>query len=458
LENLAYNTPVGKTSTVYKSKAGYHIFKNLGERKAIGRMKTAQILLAFPPGATDTDKFQIKKLADSLYNRLLKGDDFGKLASQFSNDVVSAASNGQIPEFGTGQYDAVFENAVFGLPKDNAISKPFATSHGYHIVKRLSKTPISTTKDSKTLAELRSKVEQSDRMNASKAMLAKKILKEANYKKTSVNTTELWAYSDSILNYQKPRQAVHLTSSSPLFSIGKKTLTTEDWINYAQSFRYKPDGSGIKPYPQIWDEFVDAAAADYYQKHLEEFNEDFRQQIDEFKDGNLFFEIMQRQVWGPAQTDSAALEAYYEKHKDRYNWKQSADAVLFYATDAAAAKDFVNDLKKSPSRWRELVDGMSEKISADSSRFEVEQIPNPTKLPIQPGTITAPLTNKADNTVSFAYILKFYPQTAPRSFAEAKGLVITDYQSELEKNWLAELKKKYPVKVNQKVLEEVKRG
>jgi peptidyl-prolyl cis-trans isomerase SurA len=60
--------------------------------------------------------------------------------------------------------------------------------------------------------------------------------------------------------------------------------------------------------------------------------------------------------------------------------------------------------------------------------------------------------------VSFAYILKFYPQTAPRSFAEAKGLVITDYQSELEKNWLAELKKKYPVKVNQKVLEEVKRG
>jgi peptidyl-prolyl cis-trans isomerase SurA len=456
LENLAYSTPVGKTSAVYKSKAGYHIFKNLGERKAIGRLKAAQILLAFPPGATDTDKFQIKKQADSLYNRLLKGDDFGKLASQFSNDVVSAASNGQIPEFGAGQYDAVFENAVFSLPKDDAISRPFATSHGYHIVKRLAKTPVSTTKDAKTLAELRSKVEQSDRMNTSKAMLAKKILKEANFKKAGFNPAELWAYSDSVINFQKPKQAVHLTNSTPLFSLNNKTFTTSDWTNYAQTFRYKSDGSGIKPYPQIWDEFVEASAADYYQKHLEEFNEDFRQQIDEFKDGNLFFEIMQRQVWGPAQTDSTALEAYYQKHKDKYNWKQSADAVLFYATDAAAAKSFINELKKSPSRWRALVDNMSEKISADSSRFEVEQIPNPSKLPVQPGTITAPLTSKADNTVSFAYILKFYPQPAPRSFAEAKGLVITDYQAELEKNWVAELKKKYPVKVNQKVLEEVK--
>ncbi|HYM94121.1 MAG TPA: peptidylprolyl isomerase, partial [Chitinophagaceae bacterium] len=49
LETLAYTTPVGKYSTVYRSKAGYHIFKNLGERKALGKMKARQILLAFPP-------------------------------------------------------------------------------------------------------------------------------------------------------------------------------------------------------------------------------------------------------------------------------------------------------------------------------------------------------------------------------------------------------------------------
>jgi peptidyl-prolyl cis-trans isomerase SurA len=457
LENLAYATPAGKTSSVYKSKAGYHIFKNLGERKALGRMKASEILLAFPPDASDAIKQATKKLADSLYNRLLKGDDFGKLATQFSNDMVSAAANGQMQEFGVGQYDAVFENTVFGLPKDDAISKPFLTSHGYHIVKRINKVPVPATKTEKALDAIREKVEQSDRINTTKSKLAKKIMAEAGYKQAAFSNAELWAYSDSILNFQSPKTALHLTATSPLFSFKGKDFTTSDWIAYAQTFRYKSDGSGIKPYPQVWDEFVEASALDYYQSHLEDYNEDFRQQINEFKDGNLFFEIMQRQVWGPAQTDSIALEAYYQKNKSKYNWKQSADAVIFYASDAATAKTFSDGLKKSPDNWRELVNDMSEKIAADSSRFELEQIPNPTHLPWKAGTITVPLVNKADNTASFAYILKYYPQTEPRNFTESKGLVITDYQNELEKNWLLELKKKYPVVINEKELSELKR-
>ncbi|MGZ3939867.1 MAG: peptidylprolyl isomerase, partial [Flavisolibacter sp.] len=89
LENLAYSTPVGKTSTVYKSKSGYHILKNLGERKDPGRIKASQILIAFPPGASEELKAADRKLADSLYNLLLKGEDFGALATKFSNDVIS---------------------------------------------------------------------------------------------------------------------------------------------------------------------------------------------------------------------------------------------------------------------------------------------------------------------------------------------------------------------------------
>ena len=46
-ENIAYSLPVNKFSTPYKSKAGYHIFKNLGERPAAGKIKAAQILLQF---------------------------------------------------------------------------------------------------------------------------------------------------------------------------------------------------------------------------------------------------------------------------------------------------------------------------------------------------------------------------------------------------------------------------
>lgn len=455
LENLAYSTPVGKISSVHRSKAGYHIFKNLGERKDPGKIKAAQILIAFPPNADASVKAADKKLADSIYSRLLKGDDFATLAAKFSNDVVSAAANGQMQDIGVGEYGPVFENVVYTLPKNGAISKPFLTSHGYHIVKLIGKVPPISKTDSKAMETLRSKVEQSDRINTTKVLLANKILKDAGFKRANFTDAELWALSDSLLNYRATGVPVHLTNSSSLFQVGNKDFSVANWINYAQTFRYKSDGSGMKSYPQLWNEFVQAMALDYYQTNLEKYSEEFRDQMNEFKDGNLFFEIMQREVWGPAQTDSVALVNYFEKNRSKYNWKPSVDAVIFYANDMATANTFRNEVKKSPATWRELADGYGEKIAADSSRFELAQIPNPAKRVLQPGTITTPLLNKADNTASFAYIIRNYNKTEPRSFADARGLVINDYQIELEKNWVDQLKKKYPVRINEKVWDEL---
>jgi peptidyl-prolyl cis-trans isomerase SurA len=456
LENLAYNTPVKKVSPIYRSKGGYHIFKNLGERKSAGRVKAAQILLAFPPGATEEYKAGVKRLADSLYNRLTKGDDFGKLASAFSNDMISAAANGQIPEFGVGQYNPAFEAVVFGLSTDGAISKPFSSAYGWHIVKRLSRVPVSTSlDDDKTVVALREKVEGSDRMKSIQDALAQKVIAAVGLKELGVNSFALWAYTDSVLDAKAPPAPLTVTRESNLLHVGNKDLKAADWISFAQVNRYKSDGSGMKPHSQVWDEFVKYAALNYYQDNLETFNPEFKAQIDEFKDGNLFFEIMQQQIWGPAQTDTAALEKYYGQHKANYVWKESADAVVFYATDEATAKDFLTQLKKAPATWKELVEKENDKVAVENNRFELSQLPNPTKLPLKAGTITAPLVNTADNTASFAYVVKVYITPEQRSFADAKGMVINDYQAELEKQWLQQLKAKYPVKVNEQALNDV---
>lgn len=455
LENLAYATPVGKVSSLYRSRAGYHLFKNLGERPDPGRIRAAQILLAFPPDDPNA-RDHIRLLADSIYNRLQKGDDFGKLATQFSNDVISAAANGQMQEFGIGEYDPAFTRQVFALPKDGAMAKPFLTTHGYHIVKRLGLSPQAwSASDRKSMDNLKARVEGSDRMGATKSAMAARILRQAQYKKAAFSEPELWALSDSAISFQKPSVPVQMTGGSALFQLGDKPYTVSDWISYAQAFRYKPDGSGFKTYPQLWDEFVESSAVDYYQRHLENFNEDFRQQLTEFREGNLFFEIMQRQVWGPAQSDSDALQHYYDAHRNRYNWNESADAVIFYASDLASANAFRMELKKNPSNWRALTGNFSEKIAADSARFELAQLPNGGKVALTAGTITTPFINKSDNTASFTYVIRPYGKGGTRSFAEARGLVINDYQNELEQQWIAELKKKYPVRMNEAVLSEL---
>jgi peptidyl-prolyl cis-trans isomerase SurA len=454
LESVVYKTAPGKTSTVYISKAGYHIFKNIGERKALGRVKAAQILLAFPPGADDAYKAGLKKTADSLYNRIVAGDDFGKLATAFSNDVISAASSGQMQEFGVGDYSPVFETTVFALPKDGAISKPFLTEHGYHIVKRIKLLPVSPKLDAATADELRNRLESSDRMQITKTILAQKVLQKTGYKALLSSNNQLWAFTDSVIAYQKPSTKLTLTAATPVLKLGNRTATVKNWIDFAQNHRYRTSGA-IKTYPVLWNEFVDATALQYYEDHLEEYNEEFKRQINEFADGNLFFEIMQREVWTPAQTDTVALLNYYKKHRNNYMWKQSADAVLFYAANAENADGFYKALKQSPSSWHTVINGYSEQITSDSGRFELAQIPKGKEDLVGADAVTTPVVNKADNTVSFAYVIGLHNADEPRSFADAKGLVINDYQAELEKAWVTQLKKKYPVVINEKAWKEL---
>jgi peptidyl-prolyl cis-trans isomerase SurA len=68
---------------------------------------------------------------------------------------------------------------------------------------------------------------------------------------------------------------------------------------------------------------------------------------------------------------------------------------------------------------------------------------------------------KKDTTVN---AVKDYPIDAvygkilkkgPEEYQDVRGLVVADYQEELEKAWVEELRKRYPVKINKDVLQTV---
>lgn len=458
-ENAIYKTAVGKYSSIVLSKIGYHIFKNLEERKAVGKIKAQQILLALPPGADDATKKRLAKLADSLYKRIVAGDNFNHLASAFSNDYVTAVTGGTMPDIGVGQYDPSFEKNLWALPKDGAVSKPFLSSHGWHIVKRIALKPIVTDINDKTnLQDLQAKIMADARWKSSKDFIYQRVIEKAGFKSYPYNDAAMRAMTDSVLDL-RPMTDLGRTiiATTPMFSIGDSIYTATTWVNYANTYRYKQDGTGPKPYEQVKEEFRQHALYNYYRDHLEDFNEDFRNQMIEFKDGNIFFEIMQQEIWNKAQIDSVALKNLFEKNKTSYVWNQCADAVLFFCSDESTAKKLYDEVKKNPASWRKLTEQYSEKVVADSSRYEWSQIPNLFKMTPKAGLITNPFVNTNDNTASFAYIVQAYSQPMQRTFSEAKGLVINDYQTILETKWVELLKKKYPVVIDQKVLGEISR-
>lgn len=453
-ENVVYTTPVGKFSLVLRSKIGYHIFKNMGERKAAGKMKAQQILLAFPPASSDAAKQQIGNLADSIYKRLLAGDKFEDFVHQYSNDYVSAANNGTMPDIGVGKYDPAFEKALWALKKDGELARPVQTSHGWHLLKRVGIKPIPSDFSNKEYKqEIEQKVMADSRWKASRDYVYDQVKAKAGVRFFPYDNAGLWSYSDSLID-KKPLTAAgkKIVPTTSLFSIGSTTYNAEAWITYANVYRYRPDGTGAKPYEQVMQDWMNREMFDYYKNHLEDFNEEFRNQMAEFKDGNLFFEIMQQEVWNKAQMDTTALKDIYAANKKKYTWQKSADVVIFFCSDDAIAKTIFDKVKANPSDWKRTVDMYSEKVLADSSRYEWSQIPNLNKMVPTAGMVTTPVTNTTDNTASFAYIINVYPTVSQRSFEEAKGLVINDYQTGLELQFDKKLREKYPVSIDQKVL------
>lgn len=453
LENAVYATPVGKYSAPIRSKAGFHIFRNAGEREALGRMRAAQILLAFPPGSSEEQQKEIGKRADSIYNVLTKGSDFKVMVTQFSNDNISWHAGGEMVEFGVGQYDLAFENAAFALKKDGDISAPVLTSYGYHIIKRLQHKPaIADTANVQLRDEFKQRITQSDRMEVSKKMLLKKVLQLTGFKKNAVNEKHLLVVIDSILQNKRFPAFADINVKTPLITFTKKTVTVKDLKTYLETIRGLESIRMGKTPQQLLEEFSEVSAFDYYRQHLEEFNKDFAYQLNEFKEGNLLFEIMQRNIWDPASTDSAGLKKYYNSHKDKYLWESSADAIILTASNAQAAEGFREKMKANYKDWKKYIDQSGGQLQGDSGRFELGQIPVVERTNFTEGLITANVKNETDNTVVFAYIIKLHPDREVRGFADARGFVINDYQVYLEEKWIEQLKKKYPVKINEAVI------
>ncbi len=451
MENVVYATPVNKFSAPYRSKIGYHIFKNQGTRPAIGRMRAAQILLSFPPDAGPEVADRIKLLADSLYDQLKKGSDFKELALHFSNDNITYQNGGEMQEFGVGRYESAFESAAFGLAADGEISKPVRSAFGYHLIKRIARIPVQADIANPIHFEnYRQLVSQNDRMGVSQKVMLKKILAQTGYKAMPVEAAALKQFTDSILaGAPAPKR---LPLQTVLFTFPDKKITAQDWSQFLSEVRNFENLRTGKSPRQLLDQYVEAVALEYYRDHLEKYNSEFAFQLKEFKEGNLLFEIMQRKIWDAAALDSTGLRQYYNSHQQKYWWEPSADALIITCTNDSVAKVARQKIEQDPAGWRQLLENSDGTMQGDSSRFELAQLPVADKTVFNENSLTTTLLNETDNSATFCYIRKIYRERAPRSFNDARGFVINDYQTALEEKWIEALKKKYPVIINAQVL------
>jgi len=459
-ENQAYNMEVDQVSQPFRTRYGYHLLKKTGERQAKGQVKVAHIMLVAPQSMPEEKKKKKKEQINDLYHRLKQGESFEKLAEKYSEDKNSAAQGGELPWFGVGRMVPSFEKAAFSLDQPGQYTRPVKTPIGWHIIKMLDRKTPGSFEEEKT--ELKRKITNSPRYEISQDSLIATLKKEYTFAQKKNNFIDLYQFVDQENHQLKQDQMKSSMQNKTLFSLNDQPYTTNDLIRFMNDLPRDLKGNFRGQYllDTAYLRFIDKEFIDYEKERLPEKYPEYKYILKEYHDGILLFEIMDRQVWTKASEDTAGLKKYFQNHRNNYMWGERFKGKIYLCDDKQTLKE-VKKMKKG---------GLFRKKYDDNELLEKLNSENQKQLEIKEGKF-----HKGENPIidlqawdigskekldeKRPYLVKgekLSPQ--PKSFEEARGAVLADYQNYLEKQWLEQLKEKYAVQVNENVLSEIKKN
>ncbi|MFN8274458.1 MAG: peptidylprolyl isomerase [Flavobacteriaceae bacterium] len=456
-ESAAFKTPVGKISNPVRTRFGYHIIKVDDVRDNRGEVTVAHIMLLNPKDDTPEERAKVKKNIDDIYQKLQQGESFESLAKQFSDDKSSSSKGGVLARFGSGQLSSEeFENAAFALTPEKPLSAPFQTKFGWHIVKLIEKHPLRTFDEMKV--ELENKVSKDDRSRLITNSLNEKLRKKYPIKR---NDKMFAALTKTVTNdyYDNKWELPADTKAfdGPLFTIIDKPVSGTTFLIYLKT--QQKASVNIKPVAKMVDvnyqKFLDEQLTTYYTDHLEgEFTE-FANVMDEYRDGLLLFDLMEKEIWDRSKTDTLGLKNFYDAHKSAYQWKNRLDVIIASSTN----KDIIGKVQKmlkqniAPEKIKEKFNTKEKvEVMTNVGVFEEGNDALPKNLKQQEGVSDI----IKDGEYYFVTKVNKMIPAGPKTLEECKGKAINDYQQYLEQNWVQELKKEFTIKTNQDVFERVK--
>lgn len=451
-EEAAYDTPVGGISEVIESPFGLHIVKVHGRRPSSGKV-LAQHILKFTQGLTPEKAVAKKAEIDSIYKVVKAGADFSEVAGRESDDPGSKRNGGMLPWFGTGEMVKEFEDVAFAL-ENGAISEPFATAYGYHIIHKIDSKAVPAVEEARQdilniiAGDERSTLPERTKLAALKAEHKTHII-ESSMEEIKKMLAENNGYDSTFIRQY---------TNNPLVvgKAGQLELTLAEVIKAMPTIARVTPESGYNVLRERAESLLDARTLEYEASTLDSKYADFRNLINEYRDGMLLFEISNRNVWEKASKDKEGLEAFFQKNKYKYSWDgpKYKGYIIFTTNDSIK-----NEVEKFLSANPLENDSISKVLRKEFGRnVKVERV----------------IAGKGENEIidNIAFNGKtpelkgkwkcYIPYNGRKiswaeEAADVRGPVTSDYQAVLEKEWVKSLHEKYPVKINKKVLNKIKK-
>lgn len=458
-EKTSYDTPVGEISEVINSGLGYHIIRTEERVPSRGDVSASHILL-MTRNAPDSVKAEAKVRIDSIYTELKNGADFADMAKRFSQDPGSARNGGSLGWFSHGQMVAEFDSVSFAL-KDGELSEPFATDFGWHIILRHSHRGVPALNeelrkaivaqmggDERGTAAADAFVKQA--MDAHNAVVDEDALEEIR----AIIEANAGGYDSLVIKQLSAMDKVVATFDNGNVSISSVMpnvpYTRVNTVDHAMRLISGMAYSTLR-----------LAVLDYERDNLAKTNADYRNLINEYRDGILLYEISNQKVWDRAAKDTEGLTAYFNANKSKYVWEKpkfksyiffaSSDSVL---TEAVAYADSISPV--IPTDAAKFTQDMRKRFGKD---IKIERvIAAQGENPITDYLAFNGSKPEADKKSRWAAYAAWNGRilTTPEEPSDVRGAAVTDYQAALEQEWLKQLRKEYKVKVIKKVFKQLK--
>ena len=458
-EHGMYETKIGEVSMPVRSMFGYHLIKVHNRRPNPGKFNVSHIMFTFPQQeSTQQQLDSVKKVANDVYAKLKTGSDYTELCKEYSTDRGSAENGGVLGWVQTGaRIPQSFLDAVFSLKDAGDFTAPVETEFGFHIIKLNEWADRESWNESKD--GIIRQLESSDFIEEL-SMLKKNVLlnKGINFKIEQSIYNELLTMANAYFPLDSISMDVTSKDNRTLLTVGNKTYKVSDFTNYMQkngNFRYNISTDFLS---KSFDNYILVNLGEAYDSSLEDRYPEYRNLLREYHDGILLFNVMNQEVWEKSANDTIGLTNYFRTNKNNYKWNAPHyKGRIIYCKDEAtlvAAKKIVSKNKNKPdldiilrsSLNNDSVNVVSIKKGVwakgdnqfiDAGGFKVKIEPEP--------IANYPL-----------YFLQGKQIKAPEEYTDVKGLVVSDYQELMEKEWMQQLRNKYKVEVNQNILETIK--
>jgi peptidyl-prolyl cis-trans isomerase SurA len=454
-ENMAYNTRIGGVSPVFRTQFGYHVLKVTDERPARGEIRVAHLMLLSRTADSDSLKESARRRIFEIDRRIKAGESFDSLVKQYSEDPSSSASKGLLPYFGTGRMVPEFENAAYALKANGDISDPIQTAYGWHIMKRVDLKSIPSFEEAK--ADLEAKIARDSRANRNKSSLLAKLKKEYAWKENDaaltqfINTISENSYRDK--SWEPP---VPGPNDPILCHFADTVIRQHDFAQYLNENKGAPGSGDFGMFLRnTYREWADERLLAFENAQLERKYPEFRSLVKEYREGILLFDLTDELVWSKAVNDTIGLKAFFEGRRDRYRFGDRIEGAVYVCRDDSVALAVRKAIKSKKNTTAVLLknfnarDPLSLRIIEGKLEKQAHEV---LSLVEWKKGLSPDLVHNGQKV--FVRINRLIPPCL-KELSEIRGLVTSDYQQQLETEWVQSLENKYKVDIHRDVFQSI---